>query len=144
MKATIMFIENDDDLREATAYASSLMDAETPEDLASLRLQVKLIKEYNARTQPPRERATVPDLLQYLMEQNSISSAEMAELLGARSRLSEIMNGHKRLSLSMIARLSDRFQLSTDLFIEANRRAPEPRPLRKGRPAAPATAGACV
>ncbi len=55
--------------------------------------------------------------LQYLMEQNQISTSDLGELLGNRSLGSKLLRGERELSKAHIRKLADHFKVSTDLFI---------------------------
>jgi len=120
MKTELIIIENDADLAEATALVTILM--ETPGNGARLRAQAKLIEDYETR-EWPRRAPSIPDLLYYLMEQNGLSRADLIPLLGTASRVSEVMNGKAHLSMTMVRRLRDRFGVSADLLIPADRPA---------------------
>ena len=120
MKTELIIIENDADLAEATALVTTLM--ETPGNGARLRAQAKLVEDYETR-EWPRRAPSIPDLLYYLMEQNGLSRADLIPLLGTASRVSEVMNGKAHLSMTMVRRLRDRFGVSADLLIPADRPA---------------------
>jgi len=116
MKTTIIAIENDADLAEAQAFASSLMDTDVPAERLTLRAQVQLIKAYESKRWP-MEPASAANVIQYIMEQHDLTPADMAPILGTRSRVSEVLNGRRALSTSMIRRLRSRFHVSADVFI---------------------------
>jgi antitoxin component HigA of HigAB toxin-antitoxin module len=68
------------------------------------------------------EPPSLPDLLNYLMEQHGLSRADLVPLLGTPSRVSEVLRGKRDLSMSMVRKLRDRFQISADLLISPVRR----------------------
>jgi HTH-type transcriptional regulator / antitoxin HigA len=76
----------------------------------------RLLEAYE-RVQWPRRPATLPSLLLYLMDQHGLSRAGMIPLLGTPSRVSEVLNGKRELSLTMVRRLRERFNISADLLI---------------------------
>ena len=78
--------------------------------------QARLVEAYE-RTRWPRRLPSLPDLLTYLMEQHGLSRADLVPLLGTPSRVSEVLNGKRELSMSMILKLRERFQISADLLI---------------------------
>ena len=51
------------------------------------------------------------------MEQHGLSRADLVPFLGTASRVSEVMNGKRELSMSMIRMLRERFHISADLLI---------------------------
>jgi len=121
MKATLFVIENDADHAQAKALIEKLMGSSDPADQARMTAQARLIEAYeNARW--PRRAPSLPDLLTYLMDQHGLSRADLVPLLGTPSRVSEVLTGKRELSMSMVRRLRDRFQISADLLISPVRR----------------------
>jgi HTH-type transcriptional regulator/antitoxin HigA len=121
MKATLFVIENDADHAQAKALIEKLMGSSDPADQARMTAQARLIEAYeNARW--PRRTPSLPDLLTYLMDQHGLSRADLVPLLGTPSRVSEVLTGKRELSMSMVRRLRDRFQISADLLISPVRR----------------------
>jgi HTH-type transcriptional regulator/antitoxin HigA len=57
------------------------------------------------------------DLIRYAMDQHSLSAADMAPILGTRSRVSEVLNGKRPLTLGMIRRLHVRLGIPANLLI---------------------------
>ena len=120
MKATLIIIENDSDHAQAKALIEELMGSDDVADQARMAAQARLIEAYE-RSRWPRRRPTLPDLLTYLMEQHGLSRADLVPLLGTASRVSEVLNGKRELSMSMVRKLRERFQISADLLISAKR-----------------------
>lgn len=126
MEATIIIIENDDDHKKAMALISSLMSATRHEDIARLSAQAREVEAYEAKRWP-REAATVPEIIEYLLEQHNLTRKEIAPIFGGEGRLSDILNGKRLLSISMVKKLRERFGVSADVLI--------PRPEDARRPA---------
>jgi HTH-type transcriptional regulator/antitoxin HigA len=120
MKATLIIIENDRDHAQAKALIEELMGSDDVADQARMAAQARLIEAYE-RSRWPRRRPTLPDLLTYLMEEHGLSRADLVPLLGTASRVSEVLNGKRELSMSMVRKLRERFQISADLLISAKR-----------------------
>jgi len=120
MKATLIIIENDRDHAQAKALIEDLMGSDDVADQTRMAAQARLIEAYE-RSPWPRRRPTLPDLLTYLMEQHGLSRADLVPLLGTASRVSEVLNGKRELSMSMVRKLRERFQISADLLISAKR-----------------------
>ena len=55
------------------------------------------------------------------MDQHGLSRADLVPLLGTASRVSEVLSGKRELSMSMVRRLRERFQISADLLIPPGR-----------------------
>ena len=120
MKVTLILVQNDADHREAKALIESLRGASDPEDRARLVAQARLIEAYE-QSRWPRRTPTLPNLLSYLLDQHGLSRAALVPLLGTPSRVSEVLNGKRELSLTMVRRLRDRFGVSADLLIPPGR-----------------------
>jgi HTH-type transcriptional regulator/antitoxin HigA len=120
MKATLIIIENDRDHAQAKALIEELMGSDDVANRARMAAQARLIEAYE-RSRWPRRRPTLPELLTYLMDQHGLSRADLVPLLGTASRVSEVLNGKRELSMSMVRKLRERFQISADLLIPAKR-----------------------
>ncbi len=121
MKTTLFVVENDADHAQAKALIEKLMGSTEPTDRARMTAQARLIEAYEQSRWPGRA-PSLPDLLTYLMDQHDLSRADFAPLLGTPSRVSEVMTGKRELSMSMVRKLRDRFQISADLLISPLRR----------------------
>ena len=104
MKATLIVILNDVDHAEAKSLVQKLMHSRDSTDQARMTAQARLIDAYE-RTRWPRRMPSLPELLTYLLEQHGLSRADLVPLLGTASRVSEVMNGKRELSMSMIRKL---------------------------------------
>jgi HTH-type transcriptional regulator/antitoxin HigA len=58
------------------------------------------------------------DLLNYLIEEGGRTQAELAELLGSRSRASEILNRKRALTVEMIHKLNTEWKVPAELLIK--------------------------
>jgi HTH-type transcriptional regulator / antitoxin HigA len=121
MKTILFVVENDADHAQAKALIEKLMGSNEPTDRARMTAQARLIEAYEQFRWPDRA-PSLPDLLIYLMNQHDLSRADLAPLLGTPSRVSEVMTGKRVLSMSMVRKLRDRFQISADLLIAPLRR----------------------
>lgn len=120
MRATLFIIENDKDHAQAKALIEKLMGSDDIADQVRMAAQARLIEAYE-RARWPRRTAKLPDLLTYLMDQHGLSRADLVPLLGTASRVSEVLNGKRELSMSMVRNLRERFQISADLLIYSKR-----------------------
>jgi len=116
MKTTLIVIENELDHAEAKALVEKLMRSSDAADQARMTAQARLIEAYE-RTRWPRRAPSLPELLAYLMDQHGLTRADLVPLLGTASRVSEVLNGRRELSMSMIRKLRERFHISADLLI---------------------------
>lgn len=116
MKAMLIVIENNADHTEAKKLVERLMESSDPADQARMTAQARLIEAYE-RSRWPRRIATLPQMLTYLMDQHGLTRADLIPLLGTASRVSEVLNGKRELSMSMIRKIRERFQVPADLLI---------------------------
>jgi HTH-type transcriptional regulator/antitoxin HigA len=120
MKTTLIAIENEADHVQAKALVGKLMGklmgSRRSDDRVRLVAQARLIEAYE-RSRWPRSVPTLPDLLNYLMDQHDLSRSDLVPMLGTASRVSEVMNGKRELSMNMVRRLRERFNISADLLI---------------------------
>jgi HTH-type transcriptional regulator / antitoxin HigA len=121
MKTTLFVVENDADHTQAKALIEELMGSNEPADRARMTAQARLIEAYE-QSRWPRRAPSLPNLLSYLMDQHGLSRGDLVPLLGTPSRVSEVMTGKRELSMSMVRKLRDRFQISADLLISPLRR----------------------
>lgn len=63
------------------------------------------------------EAPTPLEALRAIMEMRSFQQADLAALLGSKSRASEILSGERRLSLAMIRRISSSWHIPADVLI---------------------------
>ena len=116
MKAMLIVIENNADHTEAKKLVERLMESSDPADQARMTAQARLIEAYE-RSRWPRRLTTLPQLLTYLMDQHDLTRADLIPLLGTASRVSEVLNGKRELSMSMIRKIRERFHVPADLLI---------------------------
>ncbi|MEQ1624107.1 MAG: helix-turn-helix domain-containing protein [Sediminibacterium sp.] len=77
-----------------------------------------LIKEYeNEFISLPKPNPI--EAIKFRMEQMNMSDADLAQILGYRSRKSEILSGKRKLSLAMIRRLNDVLNIPAEALIQA-------------------------
>jgi HTH-type transcriptional regulator/antitoxin HigA len=91
-------------------------EACTAEESALLDLLLKLIDDYQEKN------SIIPKLepheaLQYLMEVNSLRQADLVEVFGSRSRVSDAVTGKRDISKDQAKRLGEYFCVSPALFI---------------------------
>ena len=116
--ATIRPIKSRSDWKAATKRISALMDAKanTPEgdELAVLAV---LVADYE-RHAFPTAAPSVREVIEFRMEQLGVGQAELAKVLGSRSRASEILSGkRKTLSLGLVKRLRDKWGIPAGLLV---------------------------
>src|SRR5262249_24775031 len=116
MNATLIVIDNDEELARAHFLVDRLWNSEDPADNARLQAQARLIAAYE-ESKWPRRPVSTPELIRHLMDQHGLTRADMVPILGTPSRVSEVLSGKKELSMAMVQRLRARFRISADVLI---------------------------
>jgi HTH-type transcriptional regulator/antitoxin HigA len=110
-------IRSDEDHTEALRRIEALWGApeDTPEG-DELDILATLVERYE-ETRWPVARSTPLEMLKFCMEQNGYSQADLAVLLGSRSRASEILNGKRDLTLDQIRLVAKRWHIPPELLV---------------------------
>jgi HTH-type transcriptional regulator / antitoxin HigA len=111
-------IRTEADYEAALEEIDRLMDA-APGSLEGDRLDIltTLVEAYEARRYP----IDAPDpiaALEYLMEQRGVTRADLVPLFGSRSRVSEILNRKRRLTMEMAWRLHRELGMPAEAVIK--------------------------
>src|ERR1700712_410925 len=110
-------IRNDDDHVAAVAEIERLWgSAAGREDGEKLDILSTLVEKYEDTRWPNVDISDPIDLLNYAIEELGHSQAELAELLGSRSRASELLNRRRPLTVEMIHKISEAWQIPPDLL----------------------------
>src|SRR5665213_2001205 len=104
--------------RAAMKRIDRLMNARAgTSEAAELEVLAILVERYE-REAFPIDPPSPADAIRFRMEQMGYNQTDLARLLSSRSRASEIMTGSiKRLSITMIRRLHDRWHIPADVLI---------------------------
>ena len=104
----------------AVAEVDKLLDLNpkkgSPEDDRLEFLSV-LIEAYEDEHVPEPRDATPQEVVDFFLEQHGATRAELAELMGGRSRVSDFFKGKRELSTSQIKALRTRFGIPADLLL---------------------------
>src|SRR5436190_10366403 len=107
-------IRTDDDHRRALAEIEKLWGAAdgTPAG-DKLDILVTLVETYEERRWPlkSRRRSDPVDVLHFAIDELGHTQAELAKILGSRSRASEVLSRRRPLTLEMIQKISTRWKL---------------------------------
>ncbi|MCW5725244.1 MAG: helix-turn-helix domain-containing protein [Maricaulaceae bacterium] len=104
-------IRNEDDLTAALREIDRLWGAEPEtEDGDRLEALITLVTAYEDKHHPVPD-AEPADVLAFVMEQRGLTQADLARLLGSRSRASEILNRKRGLTLEQIRRISREWRI---------------------------------
>lgn len=93
-------------------------DARTPEEDSLFDLLANLLEDYEKRTLPPLEPTSPISTLEFLMEENGLNQTDMVEYFGSQGNVSQVLSGKREISKGAAQKLSERFRLSTDIFLK--------------------------
>jgi HTH-type transcriptional regulator/antitoxin HigA len=118
MKLEIKPIKTEKDYEEALAEIERLFDAR-PGTIEADRLEIltTLVEAYENQHYP----IPLPDpveAIKYFLESRGLTRRDLEMYLGGRSRVSEIMNRKRSLSLEMIRRLHDGLGIPAEVLIQ--------------------------
>ena len=117
-------IRTDKDHRAALAEIEKLWGASigTPRG-NKLDVLVTLVETYEERrwSLKSRRRFDPVDVLHYAIEELGHTQAELADLLGSRSRASEVLARRRPLTLEMIQKINAIWKISADLLVQPYR-----------------------
>ncbi|KEQ28313.1 XRE family transcriptional regulator [Pedobacter antarcticus 4BY] len=114
-------IKTEKEYDNALAHVYELMQTDIVEGSAisdELEILSLLIKEYELVHYPVSYPNPI-EAIKFRMEQMNLSENELSDLLGTRSRKSEVLSGKRKLSLSMIRKLADVLHIPANVLIEA-------------------------
>jgi HTH-type transcriptional regulator / antitoxin HigA len=113
-------IRTDEDHRAALAEIQACWGApEGSEEGDKLEVLVALVELYEAKRWPVETDETFDpiDVLHYAIEELGHTQPELAELLGSRSRASEILSRRRALTVDMIHKISETWKIPADLLV---------------------------
>ena len=113
-------IRTDEDHRAALAEIEACWGAaEEIEEGEKLEVLVALVELYEAKRWPidTGEGFDPVDMLRYAIDELGHTQAELGELLGSRSRASEILSRRRPLTVEMIHKISEAWRIPADLLV---------------------------
>jgi HTH-type transcriptional regulator/antitoxin HigA len=117
MATDVRPIRNEDDYETALADVAALWGAAsgTPEG-DRLDVLATLIDVYEARHHPMDPPDPV-EAIKFRMEQQGMTRKDLEDIIGTRTRIAEVLNRKRSLSIGMIRRLHDRLGISAEVLI---------------------------
>ena len=118
----IKILKTEDEYEAALARIESLMDAEpgSPQE-EELELLVLLVENYEAEHYP----IDLPDpveAIKFRMDQEGLTPKDMIQYLGSQSKVSEVLNHKRTLSLSMMRALNQGLGIPGEVLLQPPRR----------------------
>ncbi len=122
MTTDVKPIRNEADYDAAMADVAALWGAPngTPEG-DRLEVLATLIDAYEAK----HHAMDAPDPIEaiiFRMEQQGLSRKDLEHIIGTRTRIAEVLNRKRSLSIAMIRRLHDRLGISAEVLIRPSRK----------------------
>jgi HTH-type transcriptional regulator/antitoxin HigA len=117
-------IRTDQDHRAALAEIEACWGApEGTEAGDRLDVLVALVESYEAKRWPIESNESFDpiDVLHHAIEEFGHSQTELAEILGSRSRASEILTRRRALTVDMIHKISEAWKIPADLLVRPYR-----------------------
>lgn len=97
---------------EEIFQANSGTQAGDEADLLALLIEVYEDKHYVIGVPDPVE------AIKYRMEQQGLTKTDLAVILGFKSRVTDIMNGHRKLNLAMVRKLHDELHIPLEALVK--------------------------
>lgn len=117
-KMKIKPIKNEKDYQNALARLEVIFDAKKgTEEGDELEILSIIIDNYEKENFP----IEMPDpiaAINFRMEQMGLKQKDLVEMIGFKSRVSEVMNKKRKLTLEMIRKLSTNLKIPTDVLIQ--------------------------
>ena len=114
-------------IRSEADYARALLEVETLWGAKSgtskgdrLDVLATLIDAYEAEYHPMDPPDPV-EAIKFLMEQQGLTRKDLEPAIGTRTRVAEVLNRKRSLSIGMIRRLHERFGISAEVLIRPSR-----------------------
>ncbi len=117
--ATPTVISSPEELKRATKLVEPYLFPErplNPEEDAFVTLMLHLIQDYQTK-HPLYPKPQPHKLLQALMEELELKQADLLDIFGSRSRISDAVNGKRAISKEQAKRLSERFKMRVEAFL---------------------------
>jgi HTH-type transcriptional regulator/antitoxin HigA len=115
-------IKTEADYDAALARAEALMDAEEgTREADELDILATLIEAYEDKHYPMDPPDPI-EAIKYRMEQQGLTRKDLEPMIGTRTRVAEVLNGKRNLSISMIRNLHAKLGISAEVLIQPPRK----------------------
>lgn len=118
-RVTIRPIHGPDEHEAALAVIGRIMELDAPDeaDLAMLETLAILVERYEEKVFP-LDRPSPLEAIRFRMDQMGLSRSQLSAFTGLpKSRVSDVLNGKRALSLEMIRVLHEKLKIPTDILI---------------------------
>lgn len=113
-------IKTEEQYDEAINALEEIIDCEEGSPEMELKELIGiLIHEYEQREFPIEDPDPI-EAIKHQMEELGVTAAEMASLVGGKSRLSEMLNRKRNLSVKQVKEISARLDIPADILLKAS------------------------
>jgi HTH-type transcriptional regulator/antitoxin HigA len=111
-------IHSEEELAQYTDALERLTSIEAPtrSEIEAIELLTLLITSYEDEHYP-MPRATPIEMVRFLMDQHKLAQRDLVPQFGTDSAVSMFLSGQRRLTIDQMVKLSDRFRLPADVFL---------------------------
>ena len=111
-------ISNEEAYQAALSRLEEVFDCKKgDEHFDEAELLVMLIHKYEQENEPAFINPDPIEVIKYKMQENALRNKDLVEIIGSKSKVSEVLNKKRRLTLEMIRKISKNLHISTDLLI---------------------------
>lgn len=111
-------IKTEDDYQEALKRLEEIFDSKpNSKEGDELEILAMLIDNYE-KIHFPIELPDPIEAIKFRMEQLNYSNQDLAQIIGLKSRVSEILNKKRKLSINMIRKIHEALSISTDILVQ--------------------------
>ncbi len=111
-------IKNEKDYQKAMERLENIFDSKKGEPtFDEAELLVMLIEKYETETEPLFPEPDPIEVLKFKMEQKNFRNKDLAEIIGGKSKASEILNKKRKLTLSMIRKINKMLGIPAETLI---------------------------
>ena len=111
-------IRTEEDYDKAIARLEKIFDSEPgTKDGDELEILAMLIEDYEDKHYPIGPPDPI-EAIKFRMDQMGLRQKDLGEILGHKSRASEILNRKRKLTLSMIRTLNEKLNISTAVLVQ--------------------------
>jgi len=111
-------IKTETDYREALERLETIFDAKlNSKEGDELEILGMLIDNYE-KIHSPIELPDPIEAIKFRMEQLNYTNQDLAKIIGLKSRVSEILNKKRKLSINMIRKIHEALSISTDVLVQ--------------------------
>lgn len=89
----------------------------SPEEDKLFELLANLLEDFEERKLKILPRQEPREYLRFLMDENGIRQADLADVLGTQSIVSDILSGKRQININQAKKLASRFNVNVELFV---------------------------